>query len=113
MKVECLCINARNRPSEILPQNWISEGMEYHITHVSFLAKQGIQGVLLEEVQTKHELYQFYRLDRFAFTEESYNKLRELIYLCTQLNDIDINKLLEECNLEKVEKDGNKHTKTA
>lgn len=100
MKVECLCIDDKNRPIEILPQNWISKGIEYHITHVYYYPNQGIQGVLLEEVSTKCEKYDSYRLNRFSFTEESFKKLRELTFLCTELNNIDIDKLLEECNLE-------------
>lgn len=107
MKVECLCIDAANRPSEVLPQNWISKGIQYHIIHVYYYPNQGIQGVLLEEVSTKSEKYDSYRLTRFAFTEEGFYKLRELMKLCTELNEVDINKLIEESNLETVKEDGN------
>ncbi len=110
MKVECLCIDDKNRPKEILPQNWIMRGIEYHIIHVYYYPNQGIQGVLLEEVNTKSTVYDSYRLTRFSFTEESLKQLKELIFLCTQLNEMDINKLLEECNLETIKEDGNTNT---
>lgn len=100
MKVECLCIDAGKRPEEILSQNWISELIIYHITHVYYYPKQGIQGVLLEEVSTKNIRYDSYRLNRFAFTEESLLQLIELMKDCTELNEVNINQLLEECNLE-------------
>lgn len=112
MKVECLCIDASNRPEEILPQNWINKMTQYNIIHVYYYPKQGIQGVLLEEVSTKSERYDSYRITRFAFTEESFAKLVELMKLCTELNSIDINKLLKECNLETIKEDGNYSTKT-
>lgn len=104
MRVECYCINNKNRPAEILPQNWINEGTQYHITHVYYYPGQGIQGVLLEEVQTKSAKYDSYRLNRFAFTEEVFKQLIELMTMCTELNKVDINKLLEESNLEILEK---------
>lgn len=102
MKVPCLCIDAKNRPSEILPQNWISEGFEYHIIHIYYYPKQGIQGVLLQEVSTKCTKYDSYRLTRFAFTEEGLEQLKKLISLCTELNDVSINELIEESKLEKI-----------
>lgn len=103
MKVPCLCIDDKNRPKEILPQNWINENIEYHITHVYYYPKQGIQGVLLEEVSTKSNVYDSYRINRFAFTEESFEQLKQLMSLCTELNSVDIDKLLEKCNLETIE----------
>lgn len=100
MKIPCLCINNKNRPAEVLPQNWINEGTEYTINHIYYHSKQGIQGVLLDEVQTKSEKYTSYRLDRFAFREESLQDLIELLSLCTELNKVDIQKLIEESQLE-------------
>lgn len=105
MEVPCICINAKNRPKEVPPQMWISEGIEYRITHIYYMKKQGIQGVLLKEVQIKNcPPYEAYQLQRFAFAEENFKKLIELISLCTELNNVDIEKLLEESNLEILEK---------
>lgn len=105
-KVECLCIDDKKRPNEVLPQNWIMEGIEYHIVHVYHYRHQegGIKGVLLEEVSTKSIIYDSYRLTRFAFTKEGIDKLVELMLQCTELNKVDINKLIEESNLKTIEK---------
>ncbi|MCE3278059.1 MAG: hypothetical protein K0S44_250 [Bacteroidetes bacterium] len=102
--VPCICIDAKNKPTEIPNGMWISEGFEYHITHVYFLTKQQIQGVLLQEVKLKGcKPYETYRLNRFAFTQEALEKLIELIKACTELNHIDVAKLVEECQLTTIE----------
>jgi len=104
MNVPCLCINNKQRPSEVLPQNWINEGTEYTINYVYYHVNQGIQGVTLDEVQTKSEKYSSYRLDRFAFTKEGIEQLIELMKECTELGKVDIEQLIEESNLELIEK---------
>jgi hypothetical protein len=103
MSVKCLCINNKLRPKEILPQNWINEGTEYTINYVYYHVNQGIQGVTLDEVQTKSEIYSSYRLDRFAFTKEGIEQLIELMQDCTELGKIDIQELIKESNLELIE----------
>ena len=104
MNVPCLCINNKQRPPEVLPQNWINEGTEYAINYVYYHVNQGIQGVTLDEVQTKSEKYSSYRLDRFAFTKEGIEQLIELMKECTELGKVDIQQLIEESNLELIEK---------
>jgi hypothetical protein len=104
MSVPCLCINNKQRPFEVLPQNWINEGIEYTINYVYYHVNQGIQGVTLDEVQTKSEKYSSYRLDRFAFTKEGIEQLIELMKECTELGKVDIEQLIEESNLELIEK---------
>jgi hypothetical protein len=103
MSVKCLCINNKNRPKEVLPQNWINEGTQYTINYVYYHVNQGIQGVTLDEVETKSLEYSSYRLDRFAFTKEGIDQLIELMKDCTELGKTDIIKLIEENNLELIE----------
>lgn len=103
MSVKCICINNKNKPKEIILQNWLKENDEYTINYVYYHPHQGIQGVTLNEVQTKSEKYSSYRLDRFAFTKESIDQLIELMKDCTELGKIDIQQLIEESNLELIE----------
>lgn len=103
MSVKCLCINNKNRPSEVLPQNWINEGTEYTINYVYYHVNQGIQGVTLDEVQTKSEKYSSYRLDRFAFTKEGIEQLIELMQDCTELGKLDIQELIKESELQLID----------
>ena len=103
MSVPCLCINDKNKPNEILPDNWINEGTEYTINYVYYHVNQGIQGVTLNEVQTNSLEYTSYRLDRFAFTQDGLNQLIELMKECTELGKVDIMQLIEQSNLELIE----------
>jgi hypothetical protein len=100
--IPALCIDSSNRPKEIPMGKWIQSGFKYHITHVFFHEKQGIQGCTLHEVRLGAEStpYISYRLSRFALTQENYDKLLQMIIDCSELNDFDVNKLLEECELE-------------
>jgi hypothetical protein len=103
MNVPCLCINDKNKPNEILPENWVIEGTKYTINYVYYYPHLGLQGVTLNEVQTKSEKYNAYRLDRFAFTQDGLDQLIELMKECTELGKIDIMKLIEESNLELID----------
>lgn len=103
MSVKCICINNKNKPKEIILQNWLKEGDEYTINYVYYHPHQGIQGVTLDEVSTKSEKYSSYRLDRFAFTQENIQQLIELMKDCTELGKVDIQQLIEESNLELIE----------
>lgn len=102
MKIPCICIDARNKPDIIPLKNWINKGLEYHITHVYYYSKQGIQSVTLDEVRLGPESapYEGYALSRFAFTPENLYKLIELMKLCTELNEVSIKQLLEESNVQ-------------
>jgi len=104
MSVKCICINNKNKPQEIILQNWLKEGDEYTINYVYYHVNQGIQGVTLNEIQTNSIEYTSYRLDRFAFTQEGINQLIELMQECTELGKVDIMELIEESNLELIEK---------
>lgn len=100
MKVSCICIDDKNRPKEIPAKMWIMEGVEYTITHVYFVKnpnQYGIQGVLLEEVQIKDcSPYESYRLSRFAFTKENFQKLIELALSCSELDKINLEEMLKQ-----------------
>ncbi len=100
MKIKCLCINDTGKPLEIPQSKWLVKGNEYHIQHVFYHHQQGLQGVEI----TEHDIsmcfpYVSYRLDRFAFTQEGISQLMEMIKECSQLNDIDVSKLVENLEL--------------
>jgi hypothetical protein len=63
-----ICIDSSNKPSKILPSEWIVEGETYTITKVIKMGLQdGKYGVLLKEVQLSAESfpYEYYDADRF------------------------------------------------
>ena len=95
------CIDASNKAPEIFTGEWITKGMTYHITHVFYHPSQGIQGCSLREVRlTGRSLpYGSYRLNRFAFTPEALQQLIQMMQDCSDLNDFDVLKLIEESEL--------------
>jgi hypothetical protein len=98
--IECLCIDAKNRPEEVPMKKWISEGMKYHITHVYYHSMQGIQGCSLHEVRLKDcPPYNAFKLSRFAFTKKSLEDLKVMMKACSELNEIQISALLADCDL--------------
>lgn len=104
MMIPCICIDDANRPESIPTSKWVKKGEEYHITHVyiHLLQEGGIQGVSLYEKPLDESCapYESFRITRFAFTEEGLKRLIELMKLCSELDDVDIQKLIEESELE-------------
>lgn len=71
MKV--VCINAKNRPKQVAPTEWVTEGKEYTVIGKKAMNLQnGKIGYLLKEVQLS-ELsfpYELYDSERFISAEE-------------------------------------------
>jgi hypothetical protein len=104
--IECICVNSKDKPKEINLSEWIQEGFKYHITHVFIQRNQGnIQGVHLKEVKltVKSKPYETYKMSRFGILEVNMPVLIEMIKTCSELDNIDISKLIEESQLEIIE----------
>lgn len=99
--IETLCIDSADMPEEINRSEWISKGMKYHITHVWFHSMQGIQGCSLKEVKLTEKSYPYatYKLSRFAVTPEGLLELIQMMKDCSELNEVDIKKLLRQSRL--------------
>lgn len=103
--IPCICIDDSNKPDVIPKERWVVKGNPYHITHLQFHSKQGnIQGVLLYEVSLNESClpYETYGLSRFAVHIDDFQKLVELAQACSELNNVDVLKALEESSLELV-----------
>jgi len=104
--IHCICVDDANKPKEIPAEKWVEKGKEYHIIHVSFHPMQGgIRGVTLSEISLDEKCmpYETYKLSRFAIKLEDYGKFIELAESCSDLSKIDIQKLIEESELQVVE----------
>ena len=99
MTVECMCLDDTNKPKEIPEHLWVKMGHIYHITAVYWHPMQGVQGVDLLEIALDDSCdpYETYQLRRFGFKQEDLQKLWELTQLCNELDDVDVEKLMEEC----------------
>lgn len=104
--VQAFCINDNDKPDEIHPDEWVKAGEIYHITHVYHHPIQGVQGVELKEIELTSRSYPYesYKLSRFAVTMNGFIQLLEMMMNCTELNAVDIEKLLRESELQVVEK---------
>jgi hypothetical protein len=100
--IEAICLDSSNRPEEIPLSKWINKDFKYHITHVFYHPMQGIQGCQLKEVKLGEESYPYvsYRLNRFGFTKENFEKLIQMMLDCSELNEFDVNKLLRQAEVE-------------
>lgn len=96
--MKCVCVDAKNKPLVIPESLWLKEGGEYVITHIYVMANQkGIQGCDVKGLDISAYIpFNCYRLDRFGFKKEDVPALVELLKNCSDLNNVDVEKLLEE-----------------
>jgi len=100
---KAICINDKNRPKEIPQNKWLKEGQEYEIIYTTLCKPQNEVGVHLAEIDLDESCapYEFFLLNRFAFTEENLKLLQELIKNCNDTN-FSITELLEQTVLQEV-----------
>lgn len=86
--IECLCIDDSNRPKEIPLKKWIKKGEKYHVVYTTYMFHQHQIGVHLAEIDlTEKEFpYEFFLSSRFAFKEDDFEKLLQMINDCNELN---------------------------
>lgn len=79
--IPCICIDDKGRPSDFPLSKWIKEQQEYHIIDVVTVLPQHELGVTLTEITLDATCYpyKFFLAKRFAFTEENYKKLIEMV----------------------------------
>lgn len=104
--IPVICIDDKLKPIEVLKEEWIKEGNKYHITHVFYHPNQGVQGVELKEIRLteRSKPFESYGIWRFAIDVKDLPALIEMIKNCTELNDVDIQKLIEESKLQQIDR---------
>lgn len=102
--VKSICINDINRPSQIPLEKWVEKGKEYTIIYIYWHPNQGVQGVLLSEVELDESCAPFesYKIERFALPKSEIIKFIDLCKMCTQMNSVDIEEVIEQLTLEEV-----------
>ena len=104
--IPCICIDDSNRPKEIPADKWVKEEEEYTITHVYIHPNQGgIQGVTLYEkpLDESCKPYETFKLSRFAIHAKDLEAFIELCKSCSELDEVDVLKLVEESELQTVD----------
>lgn len=100
--IECICINDENRPSQIPISKWVKKDSKYTIIKITIHHLQDdIQGCELAEISLDESCvpYEYFKLDRFAISQDDLPKLKELIKLSSELSDVDIDSLIEDSNI--------------
>ena len=98
--VEVICINDKNRPSEIPYEKWIKKDSNYHIWWIDKIMLMGGQlGCKLEEIWLDDSCnpYEYFMLSRFAIlnTKENLEALAELLKESKDASEVDIDELLK------------------
>lgn len=101
--IPCMCIDDKNRPSQIPLEKWVKKGEQYHVTYTAYCIPSKELGVYLDELSLDDCClpYEYYALRRFAFTEENLLKLIELIKDCND-TAFSMDELLKQTQLEEV-----------
>lgn len=100
---KAIAINTKSKPKEISNSKWLEQDKEYEIIFTTLCKPQNEIGVHLAEIDLDESCapYEFFLLNRFAFTEENLKLLQELIKNCND-TDFSIEKLLEQTVLQEV-----------
>lgn len=98
MKIKCICLDDKNRPSEIPVEKWPIKDKVYHITWIyNQMNQPGIKGVELKEFDISMcDPYNSFRLNRFAISLSDLDKFIKLMEESNELNGLDISSFVEE-----------------
>lgn len=100
--IPCICIDDANKPLPIPKEKWVKLDEEYHIDLITIHPNQGfIQGCSLHEKPLENcAPFEYFKLSRFAIKLEDLEALIQLMKDSTELNDLDISKLLKESGIQ-------------
>jgi hypothetical protein len=101
--IQCICIDDSNKPREIPKNKWCEIRKVYHITHIYIHPNQGnIQGCDIYELPLDESCapYETFKLSRFAIDIKDLEKLKELVRLCSELDNIDFDEIVRESDLQ-------------
>ena len=99
--IPCICIDAKNRPSDFPKSKWLKEGKLCHITYTVICMPQNVLAFSIYEYPIDETCYpyEYFISTRFAIKPEDIEALMELVKGCTDTANIDLNKLMENSNL--------------
>lgn len=100
--IPCTCIDDSNRPETIPTSKWVKKGEQYQITYTCLCLPQRVLAVSLYEkpLGPQYAPFEYFAARRFAIKAEDLDKLAELIALCSEENNINVNELMKELTVE-------------
>ncbi len=99
--VKCTCINDKNRPEEISPEQWVKQNDQYRITYVAFCLPQRVLAFSLYEkpLDETNAPFEYFTAHRFSIDIKDLYAFVELCNECKELDGLDIGQLMKESNL--------------
>jgi hypothetical protein len=103
MSVKAICIKDDNRPNIIPKNKWVKKGNEYEVIFTCTALPQKVLAFQLAEIELteEHLPYEYFKADRFAFTEKNLLKLIELIKDCEGI-DFSMDELMKQTELQEI-----------
>ena len=85
--IQCLCINDRNKPTQIPQDKWIEMGKEYTLLFSMTVLPQKQLAFQLNEIDLDDSCspYEWFLANRFAFRKEDLQRLIEFIEECNHI----------------------------
>lgn len=101
--VPCTCIDDSSRPETIPQSKWVTKGERYYITYTCTVLPQRILAVSLYEkpLGPQYAPFEYFAARRFAVDVKDLDKLAELIALCGEEANVDVNELVRELTVVK------------
>jgi len=102
--IECICINDKNRPTEIPIEKWVKEGEKYHVIYSIVVLPQRQLAFHLNEIELteKEHPYEYFLASRFAFHPKDLDKMMQLIEDCDN-SGFSMDELLKQTELQETE----------
>ena len=94
--IQCLCINDRNKPTQIPQDKWIEMGKEYTLLFSMTVLPQKQLAFQLNEIDLDDSCspYEWFLANRFAFRKEDLQRLIEFIQECNHI-DFSVKELMK------------------
>ena len=96
--IKAVCIDDSGKPAEIPQDKWIKKDETYNIIKITIHPKQkSIQGCEIAEITLDEscEPYEYFKLSRFAISQDDIPALIELAKMSSDISGIDVTKLLQ------------------
>lgn len=98
--IKCLCIDDKNKPTQIPNEKWLEKGREYTLLFSMTVLPQKQLAFQLNEIELDDSCspYTWFLANRFAFRQEDLDKLIEFIQDCNKIT-FSVNELMKEINI--------------
>ena len=101
MQIKIKCVDDSQKPQQIPKNKWIKKGEWYNLIFIAWCKPEECQGFSLAEIELDETCspYEYYKGSRFAISEQDLEKFLEFGKLCSELDTLNIQELIEETEI--------------